>query len=100
VRVEAIVLDDAPDAFSGSGSIVVDDLVAISGPEAYDLQLDVRGEALDVLWAPTPVRASIRTAATSATVTTRDGASSTIAATGGRLELNLGPSPVFVRHQR
>jgi hypothetical protein len=38
-RLAAIVLDDADDRFAGSGSIVLDDLIALSGPEAYDLQL-------------------------------------------------------------
>lgn len=99
-RVEAVVLDDAPDAFAGGGTIVIDDLVAISGPEAYDVQLEVRGEALDVLWAPTPVRAGIRTAAPSGALTARDGAASTIPATGGRLEVDLGSAPVYLRHRR
>jgi polysaccharide biosynthesis protein PslG len=100
VRVEAIVLDDAPDTFAVAGTIVIDDLVAISGPEAYDMQLEVDGEALDVLWAPTPVRAGIRTAAASATGFTRDGAPASVAVVGDRLELDLGPAPVYVRHKR
>jgi hypothetical protein len=100
VRVEAIVLDDAPDSFSGAGVIFVDDVTALAGPEAYNLQLQSGAEALDVLWAPTPVRASIRTSATSAVIITRDGLESTVAARDGRIELDLGPAPVYVRHQR
>lgn len=100
LRVEAIVLDDAPDSFAGSGEIVIDDLVALSGPEAYDLQLQVGDEALDVLWAPTPVRAGILSAATAATVVRADGGSSALTITNGRIELDLGPTPVFVRHRR
>ncbi|HWQ15050.1 MAG TPA: glycosyl hydrolase [Roseiflexaceae bacterium] len=99
-RLEAIVLDDAPDTFAGRGTIVVDDLVALSGPEAYDMQLQRGGEALDVLWAPTPVRASIETAALSALVVSRDGTERSVAAVAGRIELDLGPAPVYVRHRR
>jgi polysaccharide biosynthesis protein PslG len=100
VRVEAIVLDDAPDAFAGAGTIFIDDLVAISGPEAYDLQLEVNGEALDVLWAPTPVRAGIRTSGAGGSALTRDGLATPVTLVGQRLDIDLGPSPVYLRHKR
>jgi polysaccharide biosynthesis protein PslG len=100
VRVEALVLDDAPDSFAGAGTILIDDLVALSGPEAYDLQLEVDGEALDVLWAPAPMRAGIRTTSPSATVADAYGSTRTVAAVEGRVELDLGPAPLFVRHRR
>ncbi len=98
-RLEAIVLDDTPDSFTGSGTIYLDDLFAVSGPEAYNAHFQ-RGDAtIDVLWAPTPVRASIRTSTSTATLITRDGATSTIVASEGRLVLDLGPAPVYVIHR-
>jgi hypothetical protein len=78
----------------------LDDLFAISGPEAYDAQFQ-RGDAtIDVLWAPTPVRASIRTSASTAVLVTRDGTTSTIVASENRLVIDLGPAPVYVVHRR
>ncbi len=59
--VYALVLDDAPDRAVSSGTIYLDDLTAISGPEAYDLQVDRNGQALDVLWAPDGLRARLPT---------------------------------------
>lgn len=99
-RLDAVVLDDSPDAFAGNGVIYLDDMVAISGPEAYDAQLQRGDQAIDALWAPAPVRASIRTSAPTATLMTRDGATSTIAASNGRLVIDLGPAPVYIIHRR
>ncbi|MDW8147521.1 MAG: glycosyl hydrolase [Roseiflexaceae bacterium] len=99
-RLDAVVLDDLPDAFAGGGVVYLDDLFAISGPEAYDAQFQRGDTTIDVLWAPTPVRASIRTGASTATLVTRDGATSTINASEGRLVLDLGPAPIYVVHRR
>jgi hypothetical protein len=99
-RLDAIVLDDAPDAFVGGGTIYLDDMFAISGPEAYDAQFRRGDIAIDVLWAPAPVRASISTSASTAALITRDGAATTIVASDGRLVIDLGPAPVYVVHRR
>lgn len=99
-RVEAIVLDDAPDRVAGSGTIYIDDIVAISGPEAYDMQLLRGGTAVDVLWAPTPVLASISTRSASARVFNRDGVVNTVEARNARVVVQLGPGPIYVRHTR
>jgi hypothetical protein len=99
-RLDAIVLDDEPDSFSGDGSINIDDLIAISGPEAYDLELRRDGAALDVLWASAPLRAGLGSTATSARLTDRDGARSTISIESGRISLKLGPAPIYVSHTR
>jgi hypothetical protein len=99
-RVAAIVLDDGDDRFVGDGAILLDDLIAISGPEAYDMQLNQGGESLDVLWSPTGLRAAITSKSASATQIDGEGKELTIAAKNGRLSLALGPSPIFVRHQR
>jgi hypothetical protein len=75
-------------------------MFAISGPEAYDAQFRRGDIAIDVLWAPAPVRASISTSASTATLITRDGATATIVASDGRLVIDLGPAPVYVVHRR
>ncbi|MGC9037988.1 MAG: glycosyl hydrolase, partial [Roseiflexus sp.] len=99
-RLDAIVLDDAPDDLASGGTIYLDDLFAVSGPEAYDAQFQRGDTTIDVLWAPAPVRASIRTGASTADLVTRDGGSSTIIASEGRLVIDLGPAPVYVVHRR
>jgi len=99
-RVAAIVLDDGDDRFTGDGAIVLDDLIAISGPEAYDLQLNQGGAALDVLWSPLGLRAAMSSKAATADVLGADGNWQTIAVKNGRISLGLGPSPLYVRHRR
>lgn len=98
--VAAIVLDDAPDSAIGSGTIYLDDLTAISGTEAYDIQLQRGAQSIDVLWAPEPVLASIRTSAPSGQVVRQDGAQTTATASQGRLTVQLGPSVQYVTHAR
>lgn len=99
-RLAAIVLDDGEDRFVGDGTIVLDDLIAISGPEAYDIQLNQNGAALDVLWSPTGLRAAISSKATTADMIVANGGRQSLPIKNGRISLALGPSPIFVRHQR
>jgi hypothetical protein len=99
-RVAALVLDDGDDRFVGDGALVLDDLIAISGPEAYDLQLNQGGAALDVLWSPVGLRAAISSKAAAADVLGANAGRQTIAVKNGRISLGLGPSPIYVRHQR
>jgi hypothetical protein len=99
-RVDAIVLDDGNDRFIGDGTILLDDLIAISGPEAYDLQLQHGATSIDVLWSPEGLPAAISTTSTSAGVVERDGSERQVAAQDGRITLDLGPAPVYVHHSR
>ena len=100
ISLYALVVDDAPDAFIGNGVIYLDDLTAISGPEAYDVQLQRENMALDVLWAPEGVRARLPSSAPSADIVDRDGNRRTIAINDGTILLDLGPSPIYVQHTR
>lgn len=100
IRLEAIVLDDLPDSFRGRGTIYLDDLTAISGPEAYNLQLRRGDQAIDVLWAPAPIRASITSRAPRAAIALWNDTPSAITAADGRLTLDLGPAPQYVFHTR
>jgi hypothetical protein len=99
-KIDAIVLDDLPDGFAGAGTIFLDDITAISGSEAYDLQLRQGDAALDVLWAPELVRAAINSTSASASLIDRDGGQRAIAVEAGRITLDLGPAPVYIRHTR
>lgn len=98
--LEAIVIDDSPDGARGSGTIFIDDLIAISGPEAYDIHLR-RGEAaLDIVWAPGGLRAAISSAAAGAQVIGRDGQQAGLEASEGKLVLNLAADPAYIQHAR
>lgn len=95
-----LVVDDASDVRTGSGSIIVDDLTALSGPEAYNIALQRGTETIDVVWAAQPMRARLSTDASDARVVSRQGSETTVTAQGGKLRLGLGPSPLFVHHTR
>ncbi|MDQ2998788.1 MAG: glycosyl hydrolase [Chloroflexota bacterium] len=99
-HLDSIVLDDGDDRFIGAGTILLDDLIAISGPEAYDLQLQQGTTAIDVLWSPESLPAAITSASPSANITDRDGAERKVAVQDGKITLDLGPAPVYVRHRR
>jgi hypothetical protein len=99
-RVDAIVLDDGDDRFSGAGALLLDDLTAISGPEAYDLQLQRGDTSIDVLWSPEGLPAAITSTSAQAAVAERDGAERQIAVQDGKITLELGPAPVYVQHAR
>ena len=99
-RLDAIVLDDAPDSFAGNGTIYLDDLIAISGPEAYDLELRRGAAALDVLWASGPLGATLSSGGERARLIERDGSRSVAPITNGKIEISLGPAPIYVVHTR
>src|SRR5262249_43165678 len=99
-RLDAIVVDDSPDSFAGSGTIYLDDLIAISGPEAYDLELRRGATALDVLWASAPLGATLSSSADHARAIDRDGARSVVPIKNRKIELSLGPAPIYVVQTR
>lgn len=96
----AIVLDDTPDSFRGKGTIYLDDLIAITGPEAYDLELRRGDTTIDVLWASQPLMATLQSNGPSARLVTRDGNRRVIQSKDGKLNLPLGPAPIYVIQQR
>ncbi|HEU5086231.1 MAG TPA: hypothetical protein VFT99_02255 [Roseiflexaceae bacterium] len=96
----AVVLDDAPDTARSDGMIYLDEVVALSGPEAYDLRLQNGATSIDVLWSPEPLVVSIATRSAQAQIVERDGLARTVAPENGRIVLPIGPAPTYVRHQR
>lgn len=100
VRLHALVLDDAPDHKMSSGTIYIDDITALSGPEAYDLRLQSAIESIDILWSPIPIMVSIATQSRQANIIQRDGTRSTVIAEQGRIVIEIGSAPIIVRHQR
>lgn len=98
-RVRALVLDDQPNGWSGNGTIWLDDLTAMDGPETHLSRWQRGGgETIDVVWALGSADVRIPTASASARVVDRDGTSSTIAANGGALQLRVDDRPRYVHH--
>jgi hypothetical protein len=75
-------------------------LIAITGPEAYDLELRRGDTTIDVLWASQPLMATLQSNGPSARLVTRDGNRRVIQSKDGKLNLPLGPAPIYVIQQR
>ncbi|MEM8530401.1 MAG: glycosyl hydrolase [Chloroflexota bacterium] len=99
-QFQSLILDDSSDRFVGKGTVYVDNLTAISGPEAYNIQLQSGDEAVDILWAPDSVRARLASTSNTASLTRIDGIQQSIAARNKQLFIDLGPDPVYIRHTR
>lgn len=100
VSVVALVLDDTPDSFVGSGTIFLDDLTVLQGREAYDIRMARNGAALDVLWSPPGTLVAIPTRSTSARQVDRDGDTHTITTGDNRYRIDIGPAPMYIWHTR
>lgn len=99
VQLKELVIDDHPDTATGSGTFWIDDLTAYMGGEVFDQRFDLGGgNAVDVVWSPTGASISLPTVGSSAQVTDRNGASQLVAASNGGINLQVGPSPLFVRY--
>jgi hypothetical protein len=96
--LNALVLDDEPDSFNGSGTIYLDDMTATSGPEAYGVRFNKGNSVVDVLWAPQGGQVFVPTSVAQGTLVDRSGGSSTVSASSGQFAVNVGPSPVYLNH--
>ncbi len=95
-RFVAFVYDDNPNSETGSGTIYIDDLTALSS--AQGVRFQGAGEVVDVLWAIGSEQIDLSTVSAQGTLTDRSGRSSTLTADGGQFSISLGESPVYVRH--
>ena len=96
--LQAIVLDNDTSNVR-SGSIYLDDLSGLRGPEAYGVRFNrADGQVVDLLWASTPTQVSLPSSSPQATLVDRWGNTSQTAAQGGQISLSLGPSPLFLTH--
>ncbi|CAA9275220.1 MAG: D-alanyl-D-alanine carboxypeptidase, partial [uncultured Chloroflexia bacterium] len=98
VKVRALVVDDQPNEYVGSGTIWVDNLTALNGPEAYDFRWQRGDAAIDVVFAPAGANIRIPTASATARVVDRDGAVSELRASDGYLTLWADGRPRYVHH--
>jgi hypothetical protein len=99
--LEALVLDDQPDDVRGAGVIVVDELTAAQGVEAYNLQLRGADRDIDIVWSPTPLTVSFASQSATATMSDwRDAPQRIVRDARGQLVVRSGPTPRIIEHQR
>jgi len=96
--LNAIVLDDEPDSFSGAGTIYLDDMIATSGPEAYGARFNKGAGVVDVLWAPSGGQVAVPTSSQQGALIDRSGGTTAMSSSNGQFAINVGPSPVYLVH--
>jgi hypothetical protein len=96
----AIVIDDEPDSATGQGTVYVDNLISVSGPEVYATRyLQNDGMAVDVLWAlQYGVDVNVPTNSSQGTKVDIWGEEEPISAQGGSFSVSLSPSPIYLHH--
>ncbi len=95
---QAFVLDDLNDEYQGTGTLYLDNLTLINGPEVYDMRFERGDLTLDIIWSPPRTRVSIKTAAASGHRIGGDGIARPIAAPDGQFSLIAGPTPLYLWH--
>lgn len=97
----AFVLDDYHNEYTGTGTVYLDNLTAISGREVYDMRFTQSGRDLDIIWSPTGARVTLKTSAAQGNLVTHDGRqSSLLVPRAGRFSLLANPAPVYLWHTR
>jgi len=99
VALAAVVLDDCCDTEVGVGTVYLDRLTAITGPERFHLRFEQGGDLLEVLWSLHGGRVSLPTTAARGYLVACDGSEEPVTASKGRFSLVAGPAPLFVRHR-
>ncbi len=95
----SIVLDDEPDNRPSSGTIYLDDLTGLVGPEAYGARFNKGDQVVDVLWAPQATQINLATQSSQGTRVELWGEEKTEVAGNGRFTMAVGPNPVFLTHK-
>jgi hypothetical protein len=94
----ALVLDDQPDHRPSSGTIYLDDLTGLVGPEAYGSRFRKGGQVVDVLWAPQVTEITVPTNSSQGTRVEVWGEQKTEVAGNGQFRFAVGPNPIFLTH--
>ncbi|NJP05275.1 MAG: hypothetical protein HC837_06425, partial [Chloroflexaceae bacterium] len=101
VSIIALILGDQSYGRNPQGTIYLDALTVIDGPETYLARFGKPGAGdlvVDVIWATQPARLSLPTVSSEALLVDWQGEEQTITVSDGQLVLDIGPSPVYVHH--
>lgn len=98
-NIRAVVVDDHPDSRQGGGTIFWDDLLAFTGPDVYAVRFGSPDALTDVLWSLTPATIQVPTGSREARLVDRWGKAQTLTASNGKLQIAVGPAPVYLHHQ-
>jgi hypothetical protein len=97
IKLRAIIYDDNPNEETGSGTILLDDLTAMSS--AHGVRFEGGGDGVvDVLWALGNEQVRIASNSGQATLVDRWGNEQPITASNGAFTVNLSESPLYLRH--
>ncbi len=100
VSFAAFRLENTPDEPAGSGTIYVDDMQSIEGPDVSITRFDrTDGQVVDVLWATDSVQVSLPTLSSQVQIIDRNGQTRSFAANGGVVSLQVGSDPTYVVHK-
>jgi hypothetical protein len=97
IRFVAFVYDDNPNSETGSGTIHIDDLTALS--PARGVRFDKGDGVVDVLWALGSEQVRLPTTSDAATLVDRSGTAQTMTASNGAFTLDLTERPLYLHHQ-
>lgn len=98
VSLVAFVLDDDPNSASGSGTLYLDDLTAMVGPESYAVRFAIGSEVTDVVWAPRVTQVIVPTRSAQVTRVRAWGETTVEPSQNGQYIFFVGPDPVYLHH--
>ncbi|EFO81221.1 hypothetical protein OSCT_0917 [Oscillochloris trichoides DG-6] len=94
----AIIIDDDPDSTTGSGTIYIDNMTAMTGPETYAVRYPKGNSVVDVIWAPSVSQVVLPTQSNQIQRVRAWGETSNEASSNGRYTFSVGPDPVYIHH--
>lgn len=97
-KVTAMVLDDEPDTYSGSGAFYIDDMTTVGGVESYGARFSRGSDVVDVLWAMNNGSVTIPTSSGQGRLIDRWGSTSTVSSNNGQFTIQVGLNPVYLIH--
>jgi hypothetical protein len=96
----AFRLENTPDEPAGGGTIYIDDIQSIEGPDVSIVRFGRDdGQVVDVLWASSSTQVSLPTLSTGVQVIDRNGVGHPFAPNGGTLSLQVNSDPTYVVHR-
>ena len=97
LRLREVVVDDQPNAATGSGTIFVDDVTVFQGLEGYARSFTDGRDLVDVVWAAGEHTIELPVTAARVAIVDRQGTRRMVEAEDGRVRLVAGPAPLYVR---
>ncbi len=98
VVLDGFVIEHLEGSMFTQGTIFIDDVTTVSGPEIYAVRFKRGGSVVDVLRSTFPAEVNISSLSVGGTLIRRNGETSIVGNNNGKLSVGVGPSPVFLVH--